>query len=153
MKFQFFYLMSYCGLTANYLWTFIKISGWDILLFLKTDNFTIKAFESWRNFLTVKYFNRCILATVSHKQSFPRVWRKSLGRISARTTTLSKRFFHIFIKAECLEAIILCKLYVVLFYLYIILTRVKIWWETILCCAVRWNKLHTAQRPDHGWRT
>ena len=33
--------------------TFIKISEWEVLLFLKTDNFMVKAFK---NFLMVKLF-------------------------------------------------------------------------------------------------
>ena len=40
--------------------------------------------------------------------------------------SLSEHSFQIFLKSESREVIILCKLYVVLIYLYIILTRVKV---------------------------
>ena len=52
-----FYSMSFCSRTANCLQNCTEISGWEVLLFRKTDKFTIKAFENSPNFLTVKSFN------------------------------------------------------------------------------------------------
>ena len=51
-----FYSMSFLSRTANYLQTFTKISGWEVLLFSKIDNFDVKAFKNWWNFLTFNFF-------------------------------------------------------------------------------------------------
>ena len=52
---------------ANYLKTFIKISGWEVLLFLKIDTFMAKSFTNRQIFLTVKFFKSWILVVVSDK--------------------------------------------------------------------------------------
>ena len=52
--------------------------------------------------------------------------------------SLGERFFHIFLKVGSREVIILCKLYVVFLYLYIILTSVKdvMRNQIMLCCSL-----------------
>ena len=50
---------------------------------------------------------------------------------SVPNASFSERFFHIFLKAESQEVVILCKLHVVFLYVCIILTGVKNRWEII----------------------
>ena len=45
VKFRFFHSMSFCSRTANYLYTFSKISGREVLLFLKVDISLSKPFK------------------------------------------------------------------------------------------------------------
>ena len=60
----------------------------------------------------------------------------------------SECIFHIFLKAETDGVIILCKLYIVILYLYTMLARVKMWGETKLCSAIRFRKGEVSQCED-----